>query len=70
MIFLSKTIIIKAAKVENGFQLIDNNGEMPLGDYVYETKREAYFDCITACSVLDSWSGKKVDSGFKVIINT
>lgn len=67
---MSKTIIIKAVKVENGFQLIDNNGEMPLGDYIYDTRQEAYYECIIANSVLESWiDGKKVNSGFKVTIN-
>jgi len=65
---MSKNLIIKAVKFENGFKLIANNGDEPCEGRLFDTRKKAYEACDFMYNNL-TWQGRKVKSGYRIKID-
>jgi hypothetical protein len=63
-----KTLIVRAIKVDGGYTLEADNGNRPTEGRVVATKRKAYEEC-EAMYNNDTWQGKKIASGYRIIID-
>lgn len=64
-----KTMVIKAQKNQNGkWIMIADNGELPQEGREHDSKSSVYADC-DAMYNNATWQGKKVKSGYKIVIN-
>ena len=63
------TMIIKAIKVDRGWTLIDEEGNLAQEGLVHKTRKKAYEDAACLWPWNSTWSGCKVSSGYRIFID-
>ena len=63
----TEIIVIKAEKVSGGWILKASNGDLPDEGYIHKTRKHAYDDCDLMYHG-DTWYGKKISSGYRIVI--
>lgn len=63
-----KTLLIRAIKVEGGWTLEANNGDMPTEGRTVSTRKQAYAEC-DAMYGNPAWRGRKVKGGYRIDVD-
>lgn len=64
-----KTMIIKAERTKDGWRMIDSDGNYPQEGKIHTTRQSVYRDCAAMYPANSTWQGRKVSSGYRIIID-
>jgi hypothetical protein len=65
---MNRYLIVRAVKKDNGYTLQDDMGNYPTEGRVVSNRSKAYIDC-DAMYNNDTWQGKKINSGYRIMID-
>ena len=63
------TMIIKAAKVDGGYRMIDEEGNYPQEGKTHKSAQSLYRDCAAMYPANSTWQGEKVAGGYQIVID-
>lgn len=66
---MAKTMIIRAEKTSEGYQLICEDGDYPQESRVHKSKQAAYADAVCLWPANSTWEGKKIHAGYRIVID-
>jgi len=63
------TMIIRAERAEDGWRMVDSDGNYPQGGKIHQTRQSVYRDCAVMYPLNSTWQGRKISSGYRIVID-